>query len=168
MTTSTMPFAPSHPPLPDVVIDEELRLRLIGRVLKDAEFRERFGTADDAEQRSWAERIVTGTVTFLRLCAATSPGKGYSPSPLVDIGWHCFILYTREYAAFCRQIAGRVIHHSPHDRPGVDYGTGDGTRDTVAALAAHDLPIDSALWAGIGVCDEEIRDHTKDDEEDGS
>jgi hypothetical protein len=34
-------------------------------------------------------------------------------SSLVDAAWHQFILFTAEYAEFCRQSCGRYIHHVP-------------------------------------------------------
>src|SRR5215471_9546716 len=63
-----------------------------------------------------AERILNEALGFLR-CLADHPEAALSPSPLVDIGWHTFIVYTREYAAFCDQYAGRFIHHEPGDDP---------------------------------------------------
>jgi len=43
------------------------------------------------------------------------------PSQVVDEMWHEFILYTRNYEAFCRRAIGRFLHHTPavvlsHDR----------------------------------------------------
>lgn len=35
------------------------------------------------------------------------------PSQIVDDLWHEFILYTREYDAFCRRAFGQFLHHSP-------------------------------------------------------
>ena len=35
------------------------------------------------------------------------------PSQVVDDLWHEFILYTREYQAFCRKAFGGFLHHSP-------------------------------------------------------
>jgi len=35
------------------------------------------------------------------------------PSVVADDLWHEFILYTREYEAFCRQAFGGFLHHSP-------------------------------------------------------
>lgn len=34
-------------------------------------------------------------------------------SPHVDAVWHRFILYTREYTIFCREIVGEYMHHIP-------------------------------------------------------
>jgi hypothetical protein len=36
------------------------------------------------------------------------------PSPTIDDAWHEFILFTREYAEFCKKNCGRFIHHEPH------------------------------------------------------
>lgn len=44
-----------------------------------------------------------------------------SPQPLsivpelipIDCAWHCFILFTRDYEAFCTRLLGRFIHHDP-------------------------------------------------------
>jgi hypothetical protein len=135
------------------LLDDTLWQRLVARVRKDGTFVERFGAQDDATQQAWAERIMDGAVGFLVLCAA-GHGEGYSPSPLVDIGWHTFLLYTAEYAEFCHRVAGRFIHHAPHDVPGVAYHPG-GVDKTLAALMARGLPVDTELWAGDGVCDPE-------------
>jgi hypothetical protein len=58
-------------------------------------------------------RILDQALAFLGACAVTTEPIG--PSPIVDIGWHTFILHTIDYAAFCDRIAGRLIHHVPDD-----------------------------------------------------
>lgn len=58
-------------------------------------------------------RILDQALAFLAACAVTT--KPIGPSPAVDIGWHTFILYTVDYAAFCQRIAGRFIHHVPDE-----------------------------------------------------
>lgn len=52
---------------------------------------------------------------FLVICAMypTTVVPMYGP---VDRLWHHFITFTREYAAFCEQVAGRFIHHMPAER----------------------------------------------------
>lgn len=42
-------------------------------------------------------------------------GKRYvsMPSQVADDLWHEFILYTREYDAFCRRAFGEFLHHTP-------------------------------------------------------
>jgi hypothetical protein len=116
------------------VIDQQLWERLVRRVIK----------AEDI-YRPLAERIVNQALAFLLLCAREPDGT-FSPSPLVDIGWHTFILYTKPYADFCDKVGARFIHHAPSDVDGVDYGAGNIAR-TVMALQAHGFIVDEPLWA---------------------
>ncbi|OXM56176.1 hypothetical protein CFP71_14295 [Amycolatopsis thailandensis] len=95
--------------------------------------------------RESAERIMDQTLAFLRACGESSRVP-LGPSALVDIGWHTFILYTREYASFCDRVAGRFIHHVPNDE-------GDGVTDqekmiarTVEAIRALGFAVDDDLW----------------------
>lgn len=97
-----------------------------------------------------AERILEQTLGFLQLCALSKNG-GHAPSDMVDIGWHTFILYTREYAELCQRIAGRFIHHCPTDEVGIDYGEGSPAQ-TVAAMKACGISVDEELWHGLGDC----------------
>ncbi|WP_435212590.1 glycine-rich domain-containing protein [Streptomyces sp. bgisy034] len=114
------------------LIDTQLWDRLVNRIVKD-----------ESMERSLAERIMDQALAFLTLCAREPQGH-YSPSPLVDIGWHTFILYTRAYQAFGERM-GKFIHHEPSDVPGIDYGTGNIAR-TVAALKAQGIAVDEPLW----------------------
>lgn len=98
-----------------------------------------------------AERIMEQALGFLQVCAIDHNGS-HSPSELVDIGWHTFILYTREYADFCQQLAGRFIHHSPSDEEGVSYGTGNIAR-TVQAMRFHNINVDDVLWPNAANCE---------------
>jgi hypothetical protein len=115
------------------LIDGRLWERLVSRIQADADF-----------DRHLAERVMDQALGFLHLCARVPNGQ-YSPSPMVDIGWHTFILYTRHYAAFCTDLAGDLIHHEPSDDAGVDYGSGNVGR-TVVALKAHGIAVDEELW----------------------
>jgi len=36
-----------------------------------------------------------------------------TPSIIVDYGWHEFILFTKLYERFCKEILGQFIHHTP-------------------------------------------------------
>lgn len=97
-----------------------------------------------------AERIMEQALGFLKLCAISNTG-GHSPSEQVDIGWHTFILYTKEYAEFCSRVAGRFIHHAPSDEVGVEYGTGNITR-TVQAMRSLNIHVDEELWPNTASC----------------
>ena len=136
--TVTIPEAPVSVELTNKsFIDDQLWERLVSRIVRD----------EANMTQELAERIMDQALGFLRLCGAT-PNGGYSPSPLVDIGWHTFILYTKPYADFCRDLAGHFIHHNPFDELGVNYGTGQVTR-TVTAMKAMGLTVDESLWANL-------------------
>ncbi|GIE85833.1 glycine-rich domain-containing protein [Actinoplanes regularis] len=72
-------------------------------------------------------RILDQALAFLGACAVTTEPIG--PSPIVDVGWHTFILYSIDYAAFCDRIAGRFIHHVPDDDGGRQLSGGQMTAD---------------------------------------
>ena len=96
-------------------------------------------------------RILDQTLAFLGTCATATEPIG--PSALVDIGWHTFILYTDEYAAFCVRIAGRFIHHLPDDSPTSDEWPTVPEPDpvtlatTVAVMRRAGYRIDPELWS---------------------
>lgn len=74
-------------------------------------------------------------LAFLKACA-DNRGVPLSPGWHVDVGWHAFLLHTREYAEFCHQIAGRFIHHVPTDEPSSPPKA--DLVDTVAAIIASE------------------------------
>ncbi len=65
--------------------------------------------------RGRARRRFDEMVRYLDLCGE-SP-ETLAPSKKVDKAWHEFLLFTREYAAFCESRYGRFIHHEPHVKP---------------------------------------------------
>lgn len=102
-----------------------------------------------------SDRIISDTLSFLTVCAL-NPCNRYRPSKKVDIGWHQFILNTRDYAEFCERVAGRFLHHVPEKfaaprREGT--AVADSLRPTVEAIEAAGLPIHPELWfAEAGKC----------------
>lgn len=52
------------------------------------------------------------------------------PSQVVDDLWHEFILYTKNYDAFCRKAFGRYMHHTPAAVLGQHQRSNDGLRRT--------------------------------------
>lgn len=87
-----------------------------------------------------AERITEQALAFLATAATATQPIG--PSNLVDIGWHTFLLHTRDYTAFCDRIAGRYIHHEPE----TGSETGVPLTTTVKAMRAAGFRIDPDLW----------------------
>ncbi|WP_433363928.1 glycine-rich domain-containing protein [Streptosporangium sp. CA-115845] len=105
---------------------------------------------DHPEHAHQADVIMEQALAFLATCAA-NPGAGLGPSDTVDIGWHTFILYTREYAEFCQRAAGRFIHHAPDDNPD-DSGTGTGLAATIEAMEAAGYRVDPMVWPTAAEC----------------
>jgi hypothetical protein len=123
------------------LISEQLWERLVNRIAKDENM-----------ERALAERVMNEALGFLQLCAVEPEGK-YSPSVTVDIGWHTFILYTQEYAAFSKRVAGRFLHHEPTDVPGVDYASANDGAKTIHAMRVYG-PVDDMLWAVPADCND--------------
>ncbi|MER5348968.1 hypothetical protein ABT093_01330 [Kitasatospora sp. NPDC002551] len=123
------------------LVDPALFGRLVARIVKD----------EDMDQ-ALAERVMDQALAFLGACAA-NPDAGLSPSGLVDVGWHTFILHTRDYAKFCRSVAGRFLHHVPTD--GRDDSTkGVSIAATVAIIEASWFAVDTELWSMSADCSE--------------
>lgn len=134
--------APASVPLANLsMMSGSLRQRLVNRIEKDEEM-----------PRELAERILDQALGYLKL-ASIKPDGHYRPSPLVDIGWHTFILYTREYGKFCRDLtAGRFIHHEPTDEDGVP-NLSSGPIGTMQAMHEHGIVVDEPLWAHLHAAD---------------
>lgn len=116
------------------LIDMRLQNRLVNRIVKDEDL-----------DHELATRILDQAIGFLRL-AASQPKGHYSPSKIVDIGWHTFILYTRSYDEFCRNLTGgRFIHHEPTDDPSAPNNS-KGPRATAEAMRQIGLTVDEELW----------------------
>jgi hypothetical protein len=141
------------------LISSYLYERLVNRIIKDEGY--------DAEL---AERIMDQALAFLAACAKNH-GDPLEPSGLVDVGWHTFILYTKDYAEFCNLVAGRFLHHVPNDEtrgyeekvaeqsPAVAHEVEhDNVRKILArtadAIAEQGFAVDFELWmAEFANCD---------------
>jgi hypothetical protein len=82
------------------------------------------------------------------------------PSEVVDDLWHEFILYTRDYEAFCKQAFGRFFHHTPAVVLGKDKQNNAGLRRTwwhackdenINPKIATRLPLLFAIDAKLGI-----------------
>jgi len=139
------------------LVDPELFARLSARI-----------ATDHGMDRSAAERIMDQALAFLGMCAvSTAP---LSPSATVGIGWHTFILCTKDYREFCDRVAGRFIDHVPtdhysrecqmcnggEDEPSPDSGKAHSgaltTPATALAVAEEGFALDELLWSSAGTC----------------
>ncbi|MGH3798379.1 MAG: glycine-rich domain-containing protein [Pseudonocardiaceae bacterium] len=103
-------------------------------------------------ERPMAERIMDQALAYLKACA-DNPGAALSPSPSVDIGWHTFLLYTQEYAEFCQGVGGFFIHHVPDDEVAPRGPRGRALTQSVDAIRAAGIVVDTDLWPTADVAD---------------
>ncbi len=61
-----------------------------------------------------AEQLFEEMKQYLSFCAESQVRT--SPTKKIDIAWHEFILFTKDYAKFCRSHFGHFIHHVPTPR----------------------------------------------------
>lgn len=111
-------------------LDSETRERVIKRIVKENGFSERLATS-----------ILDETLVYLHATQHTDLSLG--PSGLVDIGWHTFILYTREYAKYCETAFGHFVHHCPTDREGE---VGLPLSETIKFFEENGIAFDPELW----------------------
>ncbi|OPC81142.1 hypothetical protein B4N89_09430 [Embleya scabrispora] len=129
MTSTITPTATTGVPVPDAV-----RARLITRIRAD---RPEIGA-------ELADRIVTGTAVFLAVGAA-NPEARMTPSALVDVGWHAWVLHTIDYAEYCERI-GRFVHHVPDPAPRTMADARAEVSRTAERIKAAGHPVDAELW----------------------
>lgn len=84
----------------DVHSVTERYAHVIRRIASDERIRERT-----------AHRRFVEMLKFLDVCAEAK--EAVSPPARVDGAWHCFILFTRDYAEYCQSRFSRFIHHEP-------------------------------------------------------
>jgi hypothetical protein len=59
--------------------------------------------------------VFDGLRQYFEICQEAGRRMAAMPSQAVDDLWHEFILYTRNYQAFCDRAFGRSLHHTPAD-----------------------------------------------------
>lgn len=57
--------------------------------------------------------VIDGLKEYFFLCHKGNKRMVAMPSQVVDVAWHEFILFTREYQVFCEKAFGRFLHHTP-------------------------------------------------------
>ena len=108
---------------------------LIERYLKD-----HGGTKEDAANCFEALK------QFLVVCSMT-PGSKLVSEP-IDQMWHTFLLFTKDYKAFCEEYLGRFIHHTPNGGfPKETYA------NTLALAKELFVRVDEKFWLENADCD---------------
>ncbi|MTI32662.1 glycine-rich domain-containing protein [Xanthovirga aplysinae] len=65
------------------------------------------------DERITPRELFIEVIKFLYLVSAFQ--IRLTPSLIVDLGWHEFILFTKAYEKFCHLKLGKFIHHTPDD-----------------------------------------------------
>lgn len=102
-----------------------------------------------------ANEILLELKRWLTLCIL-HPENAYATGGAVDEMWHTFILFTKDYARFCQDIAGVFIHHSPElesDDPEEQKISAEKMADKMKLLEADYLkyfgsPPPGHIWPG--------------------
>ncbi len=76
---------------------------------------------------------------FMIVCAV-KPGPKVTSGP-IDQMWHTFLLFTKDYRAFCEQYLGMFINHEPFEYPSPDVYL--ETRAFAKDFFGH---LDESLW----------------------
>jgi hypothetical protein len=58
-------------------------------------------------------RVIKALRQYFQICNAAGLRVVSMPSQVVDVAWHEFILFTRDYKGFCKHAFGRFLHHTP-------------------------------------------------------
>ncbi|GGR71186.1 hypothetical protein GCM10010252_06840 [Streptomyces aureoverticillatus] len=93
-----------------------------------------------------AQRIADQAFAFI--AAAATASVPMVPSDDVDLGVHAFILHTKAYAEFCKEHAGRFLHHNP--APGGGCRTLEAVTATAHAIKAAGFLVVDELWTVNG------------------
>ena len=59
------------------------------------------------------KKVVEATRDYFYICNQAKGKMVAMPSEIVDVLWHEFLLFTREYQLFCQKGIGRFLHHTP-------------------------------------------------------
>lgn len=89
-----------------------------------------------------ANSLKEDMLRFLYLCGSSTFDERFAPPEIIDEAWHHFILFTRDYDAFCKHYFGKFIHHSPNTsekqvEPGLMKKTLSCARQTFGELSLN-------------------------------
>jgi hypothetical protein len=100
------------------------------------------------------KRVIYALREYFHLCNIAGKKAVSMPSQVVDVAWHEFILFTRQYETFCSKALGRFLHHTPAEAMKSKYIATQGIktawkascfRENMDAKAATRLPLLFAL-----------------------
>ena len=99
---------------------------------------------------------------YFHLCRKANSKLLAMPSQVVDVAWHEFILFTRNYQRFCQKGLGHFLHHTPTEAMPDRTVASDGIkrtwrlaclRDAIDPKAAAAVPLLFAIDRQLGIDD---------------
>jgi hypothetical protein len=73
-------------------------------------------------------QIMLGLRQYFHICNMAGNHFVSMPSQVVDVAWHEFILFTRQYQQFCHSAFGRFLHHTPAEALNNKFTSQDGIK----------------------------------------
>jgi hypothetical protein len=107
-------------------------------------------------------KVMHGLREYFHLCNIAGKRMVSMPSQAVDVAWHEFILFTRNYEQFCRKALGRFLHHTPAEAMLTPTSAQSGIktawkiscyRENIKPKSAHKLPLLFAIDAELNIPD---------------
>jgi hypothetical protein len=120
--------------------------------------RKRYPHLSDAD----LDLVLDALREYFHLCRKAGRRLLAMPSQVVDVAWHEFILFTRNYEAFCTRAMGRFLHHTPTEAMPAPTMAHDGIKRTwrlacrragIDPLAATSLPLLFAIDGRLAIPD---------------
>ncbi|TQV71108.1 hypothetical protein FLL45_22540 [Aliikangiella marina] len=75
------------------------------------------------------EKVLDGLKEYFIICRQSKNYQASMPSRVVDLAWHEFILFTKQYNSFCQNAFGRFLHHTPTEAMASSNSNQLGTRN---------------------------------------
>jgi hypothetical protein len=111
---------------------------------------------------SQLDLVISALREYFQLCREADRRMLAMPSQVVDVAWHEFILFTRNYREFCRKSFGRFLHHTPSEAMSDPTTATDGIKRSwrlacrragIDPLAATAVPPLFAIDRELGIPD---------------
>jgi len=108
------------------------------------------------------QKVIKALKDYFVICNDTNLSMTSMPSQVVDVAWHEFILFTREYHEFCNNSFGKYLHHKPAEAMQSPAVAQEGIkrawrfsciREGINPKTAHKLPLLFSIDADLDIRD---------------
>ncbi|PML79992.1 hypothetical protein BCT69_02420 [Enterovibrio norvegicus] len=82
--------------------------------------------------------VIDGLKDYFTICNQANKKQVAMPSQVVDVAWHEFILFTKEYQLFCDKAFGRFLHHTPTEAMRTPTSAQEGIKRAWRLACARD------------------------------